>query len=148
MPTRAAPVSVAKQKSSSTSCSSAKARASAKTKRPSASVFSISTVSPLRLGKTSPGRNALPEILFSAIGKSTRKFKGSFAPIIMEAIDKAVALPPISFFIKFMAAPGFKFKPPVSKQMPLPTNVTFGSDFLPQFNSINRGAWVDALPTA
>ena len=53
--------------------SSASARASASTRRPSASVLPISTVLPARLVSTSPGRKALPEMLFSAAGISTRR---------------------------------------------------------------------------
>ena len=56
--TRAAPVSVARLTISSGASSSASASASASTSRPSASVLLTSTVSPLRLGRMSPGRIA------------------------------------------------------------------------------------------
>ena len=52
--------------------SSASASASARIRRPSASVLPISTVMPLRLVSTSPGRKALPAIEFSTAGMSTR----------------------------------------------------------------------------
>ena len=58
--TRAAPVSVAIVTMSAGASSSASASASASTSRPSASVLPISTVSPLRLLRTSPGRKARP----------------------------------------------------------------------------------------
>ena len=66
--TRAAPVSVAKSNNSSGASSSASASASARMSRPSASVLPISTVSPLRLTRTSPGRIESAEIAFSTIG--------------------------------------------------------------------------------
>ena len=39
----------------------------------------------------------------------------------------AEAAPPMSFFISPMAPPGLRLSPPVSKQIPLPTIVTFGA---------------------
>ena len=48
--------------------STAAHKASARINRPSASVLVISVVFPLRALITSPGRSAIPEILFSAIG--------------------------------------------------------------------------------
>jgi hypothetical protein len=38
----------------------------------------------------------------------------------------------MSFFISAMALPGLMSRPPVSKQMPLPTMVTFGARSEPQ----------------
>ena len=54
----------------------------------------------------------------------------------------------MSFFISAMALPGLMSRPPVSKQMPLPTMVTFGARSEPQRRSISRGARSLALPTA
>ena len=48
--------------------STAALKASARINRPSASVFVISVVFPFLALITSPGRNAIPEILFSAMG--------------------------------------------------------------------------------
>ena len=51
--------------------------------RPSASVLPISTVMPLRLCSTSPGRKALPAMAFSTAGISTRSRTCSFAAMII-----------------------------------------------------------------
>ena len=124
------------------------AKASASTRRPSASVLPISTVMPFRLRSTSPGLKALPAIEFSAAGISTRSRTGSFACMTSWAKASAEAAPPMSFFISAMALPGLMSRPPVSKQMPLPTMVTFGACSEPQRRSIRRGARSLALPTA
>ena len=46
--------------------------------------------------------------------------------MIMCASASTVAAPPMSFFISSIALSGFRSSPPVSKQTPLPTSVTFG----------------------
>ena len=127
--------------------SSAKAKASAKTNRPSASVLLISTVRPLRLVRISCGRNASPLIAFSTAGINTRSCSGILLAIIILASPITWAAPPISFFINPIEDPGLMFNPPVSKQTPLPTNVSLGPA-LPQVMSIKRGARRDARPTA
>ena len=129
------------------SSSAAYASASAKTNRPSASVLLTSTLSPLRLGKTSCGRNALPATEFSTAGIRTRSCSGKLSDMIIYARPSTVAAPPISFFINPMDAEGLMSRPPVSKQTPLPTRVKRGP-FVPQFISINRGARGEARPTA
>ena len=68
--------------------------------------------------------------------------------MIMCASASAVAAPPMSFFMLSMPLDGLMSSPPVSKQTPLPTSVTFGSLSLPQVISIRRGARVEPLPTA
>jgi hypothetical protein len=72
----------------------------------------------------------------------------SFAAINIEARPSTFAAPPMSFFIRSMLLLGLMSSPPVSKQTPLPTSVTFGAPLRPQRMSINRGATVDARPTA
>ena len=144
----AAPVSVAKSTMSSGSSSDAAASASHKIKRPSASVFPISTLSPLRVSMTSSGRKELPETEFSTAGTSTRSRMWSFASMIACASPRACAAPPMSFFIKSMPALGLRSSPPESKQTPLPTSVTFGAFTGPQCRSMSRGALTLALPTA
>ena len=62
------PVSVAVSMMASGSSTAAIARASASSRRPSASVLVTSTVLPLNMVSTSPGRIAAPETMFSAIG--------------------------------------------------------------------------------
>ena len=134
---------------SSGSSSPARVSASPSTSRPSASVLVISTVSPLRLFKMSPGRRALPSIAFSTAGISRCRCTGSFASITRLASASACAAPPISFFINSMPAGDFIDSPPVSKVTPLPTIAIFGWSALPHFSSIRRGAWarIAALPT-
>ncbi len=68
--------------------------------------------------------------------------------MIMCANPNTCALPPISFFIINMPAAPLRSRPPVSKQTPLPTSVTFGSPVRPHFRSMRRGARLDARPTA
>ncbi len=47
---------------------------------------------------------------------------------------------PCRFFMISMPLDGFRSRPPVSKQTPLPTSVTLGCDGSPQPKSIRRGA--------
>ena len=101
--------------------------ASASTRRPSASVLPTSTVVPARDCRTSPGRKALPAMLFSAAGIRMRNRTSSLFPMIMWPSASAVAAPPMSFFISSMPLDGLMSRPPVSKQMPLPTSVTAGA---------------------
>ena len=66
----------------------------------------------------------------------------------MCASASAAAAPPMSFFMISMALGGLMSRPPVSKQMPLPTSVTRGAEALPQVRSISRGGRSLARPTA
>ena len=127
---------------------SARFSASASTRRPSASVLPISTVSPFRLCSTSPGRKASPEIEFSTAGISTRRRTGNLASRIMAARPSTLAAPPMSFFISNMPEDGLMSSPPVSKHTPLPTSVILGARAEPKLMSTRRGARVDARPTA
>ena len=70
--------------------------------------------------------------------------------MIMWARPRTLAAPPMSFFISSMPADGLMSRPPVSKQTPLPTSVTFGAPGSPQVKSISRGARAGAAaaPTA
>ena len=96
----------------------------------------------------SRGRKLAPAIEFSTAGMSTRSRIFSPRAMIMEASASAVAAPPMSFFIFSMPLSGLMSSPPVSKQTPLPTSVTFGCLSSPQVRSISRGALVAARPTA
>ena len=87
-------------------------------------------------------------MLFSAAGISTRSRTGSFARMTSSAKASAEAAPPMSFFISAMALAGLMSRPPVSKQMPLPTIVTLGACSAPQRRSMRRGARSLARPTA
>ncbi len=125
---RAAPVSVAMSISSSGVSSSASASASARIRRPSASVLPISTVRPLRLLKTSPGRNASPETEFPTAGINSRNCSFSFAPITMRGDGQRRRRPrPYPSSSVSMPEDGLISRPPVSKQTPLPTRVTRGA---------------------
>ena len=66
----------------------------------------------------------------------------------MSASPIAVAAPPMSFFISPIEAGGLMSSPPVSKQTPLPTSVTFGASARPQVRSSSRGGSDAAAPTA
>ena len=94
------------------------------------------------------GRNALLATAFSTAGISTRNRSFSAASITICASASTFAAPPMSFFINSMPLDGFRSSPPVSKQTPLPTSVTFGWAGSPQEKSISRGARLDAMPTA
>ena len=72
---------------------------------------------------------------------------GSLACMIIWAKPRAVAAPPMSFFIRAMPEAGLMSRPPVSKHTPLPTSVTLGARGGPQRMSIRRGARGLALPT-
>ena len=96
----------------------------------------------------SPGRIAGAEIAFSTAGTSSRSRKSSPSPITMSARPMAVAAPPMSFFMIPMEAGGLMSSPPVSKQTPLPTSVTFGASARPQTRSSSRGGSEAAAPTA
>ena len=54
----------------------------------------------------------------------------------------------MSFFISPIEAGGLMSSPPVSKQTPLPTSVTFGASARPQARSSSRGGSAAAAPTA
>jgi hypothetical protein len=54
----------------------------------------------------------------------------------------------MSFFIRSMALDGLMSRPPVSKQTPLPTSVTFGASAGPKLKSTRRGSSAAARPTA
>ena len=87
---------------------------------------------------------------FSTAGMSTRRRTGKPASMIMWARPRALAAPPMSFFISSMPHAGLMSRPPVSKQTPLPTSVTDGASASPQARSMRRGARDDeaAAPTA
>src|SRR5690606_16043759 len=77
---------------------------------------------------------------FSAAGIRRCSRTGKRAPITSCASARAWAAPPISFFIRSMAEAGLMSKPPLSKQMPLPTMAMRGFPGSPHCSSIRRGA--------
>mmetsp|Transcript_7798 Transcript_7798/g.22289 ORF Transcript_7798/g.22289 Transcript_7798/m.22289 type:complete len:281 (+) Transcript_7798:576-1418(+) len=151
--TLCAPVRVAmSSKTSGSSLSVARVRQSARISLPSASVFPISTVSPLLLVSTSLGRKAFPAMAFSTQGRRTLSLKSSLDDMIIEARPRTLAAPPISFFMVSMLLGGLMSRPPVSKHTPFPTIVTsFPAESpFPQLRSTTRGSRPEeaALPTA
>ena len=98
----------------------------------------------------SRGRKLAPAIEFSTAGMSTRSRTFNPRAMIMCASAKAVAAPPMSFFMLSMPVSGLMSRPPVSKQTPLPTRVTRGCVLSPHTMSISRGAAAGAAarPTA
>ena len=70
--------------------------------------------------------------------------------MIIWARPSTLAAPAMSFFISSMPLAGLMSRPPVSKQTPLPTSVTFGCAGSPQEKSTRRGARLGAaaMPTA
>ncbi len=93
-------------------------------RRPSASVLSTSTVLPLRIFSTSPGRMALPLGMFSTSGTYpvTRVFTPSAASVDIAAITAAP--PPMSVFIVSMPPAVLSERPPESNTTPLPTSAS------------------------
>ena len=71
----------------------------------------------------SPGRVAVPLGIFSQVGMTPITFR--FRPIsaIARITPSTVAAPDMSYFISSMSGAGFNEIPPVSKVMPLPTNI-------------------------
>ena len=127
--TVAAPVRVARSTTASGagSISAASDSASASTSRPSASVFSTSTVDPLRMVSTSPGLRARAPGMFSAIGAMavTRTRTARSAQAERAAIT--IAAPLMSVFMVDIPSAVLRERPPESKVMPLPTRTTWGT---------------------
>ena len=109
-----APVRVATSTIRSGFDSVASTRASASTSRPSASVFSTSTVEPPYIVRTSPGRVASPETMFSAIGTKVVTRTGSPSSAIAKVAATTAAAPAMSHFIVRMLVPGLMVSPPES----------------------------------
>ena len=115
------PVSVATSRITSGFCSVARTSASARTSRPSASVLSTSTVLPPYIVRTSPGRVAEPETMFSAMGTNVDTFTGSLSAAIARVAWTTAAAPAMSHFMVFMPWAGLIDRPPESNVIPLPT---------------------------
>ena len=116
------PVSVATSMITSGFFSVASTSASPSTSRPSASVLSTSTVVPPYIVSTSPGRIAVPETMFSAIGANVVTLIGSPSRAIASVAWITAAAPAMSDFMSFIEAAGLMVSPPESKVMPLPTS--------------------------
>ena len=95
--------------------------ASASTRRPSASVFSISIVFPPYEVTTSPGRCAVPLGIFSLAAIRPTTCKSGLNPPIACMAPSTAAAPAISSFIVSIPPLLFRDKPPLSNVIPLPT---------------------------
>ena len=143
-----APVRVATSMTASGPSWTARARASARTRRPSASVFVISTAVPSYMVMMSPGRWAPPPGMFSASASQASTRTASFWRAAARTTPRTVAAPAMSDFISGMEAGCLRDRPPESKVMPLPTRATRerarrGA----QVTRTRRGGWAEPRPT-
>ena len=123
------PVRVATSTMRSGSTSVARTSASPRTRRPSASVLKISTVVPPYIRRTSPGRVAEPESMFSAIGTKVETLTGRSRRAMASVAWTTAAAPAMSDFISCIEPAGLMLRPPESKVMPLPTRARCGASF-------------------
>ena len=79
--------------------------ASLKTKRPSASVLSISTLKPSAVRTTSPGATANCETIFAAMPITATTFLSALAIAIALTVPSTAAAPAMSDFIRAIDAP-------------------------------------------
>ena len=97
--------------------------------RPSASVFCTSTVIPPYCVSTSPGRCAVPDGMFSAIGTVAITSIGNRNWAASVTVAITAAAPPMSEVMWCIDAAGLIEIPPVSNVTPLPTSATFFACF-------------------
>ena len=105
--------------------SQARTMASARISRPSASVLSTATVVPPYWVRTSPGRWAVAEGMFSAMGTVAVTVSGRPSSATRTIVATTAAAPAMSEVMSSIPAAGLMEMPPVSKVMPLPTRPTF-----------------------
>src|SRR5947199_186163 len=123
--------------------------ASARTIRPSASGLSTSTFRPLYMVTTSPGREAEPEIMFSAIGRYPVTASLGLGAATASRTEATAAAPAMSPFISHMPLAGFTAYPPVSNVMPLPIRARCWTAPRGAYASrTSRGGAVEPIPTA
>ena len=84
-------------------------------------MLTISTVLPLALVTTSPGRCALPPGMFSVAATTAITSKGGRRPAITSMAASVAAAPAMSPFILYMPSAPLIEMPPLSNVMPLPT---------------------------
>ena len=109
-----APVSVATSTIASGFSSEALVSASASTRRPSASVLSTSTVLPLYMRSTSPGRVAEPDGMFSASASQPVTLTARPRRAAATTAANTAAAPLMSHFIVSLWPAGFSEMPPES----------------------------------
>ena len=110
-------------------------------RRPSASVERISTVFPDIIRRTSPGRYAVPEGMFSTAGTTATRFRRIPRAAAARSVASIAAPPAMSYFIFSIPSHFLREMPPVSKVTPFPTRAVQGAPGLPPRYSatISRG---------
>ena len=142
------PVSVAASTTAAGLKAAARTRASARMRRPSASVFKISTVLPSDIVMTSEGFSAVPEGMFSQAATRAVTFTGSLSSAAALTAASITAAPHMSNFISSMPRAGFREIPPASNVIPLPTSTTGAALPAPLYeNSIKAGSTAEPLET-
>ena len=100
---------------------------------------------------TSPGRCAVADGMFSAIGTVAITSIGSFCWAASTTVAITAAAPPMSEVMWCMLAAGLMEMPPVSNVMPLPTSATFLAFLLSSrrgaISRTSRGGRDEPLPT-
>ena len=101
---------------------------------------------------TSPGRWAVAEGMFSAMGTVAITSIGRFSAATSSMVAITAAAPAMSEVMWCIWAAGLMEIPPVSKVMPLPISATDGVLPFPAFPPrctirTNRGAFTDPWPT-
>ena len=142
----AAPVKVARSITASGLASLANDRPSARISRPSASVFRISTVLPLRILSTSPKRVASPPSMLSVIGTHALTLTSGFSAGSADMAPRTAPPPPMSHFIVDMPTEVLIERPPASNVMPLPTSAMVGAPFTPHLYCISTRRGGRSLP--
>ena len=124
--------------------------ASQSTRRPSASVLRISTVSPFIDVTTSPGRIAVPEGIFSTSPTIPTTLALALRKASVRITPATVPAPPMSMVISSMPPAGLRLIPPVSKTTPLPTNASGAASLSPPFHCMTTTfeGLADPCPTA
>ena len=124
-------------------------RPSPSTRRPSASVFSTSTVLPPAPVRMSPGLIARPPGMFSVAGTTPTTLIGAPSMAMARIAQMTAAPPAMSSFMRSMPSAGLIEMPPVSNVMPLPTRPSTGAAGAPGGSCVitmRRGG--SALPRA
>ena len=80
-----------------------------------------STVLPPRIVRTSDGRIAVPDGMFSALATQPTTLIGSLSRATACSVAMTAAAPPMSAFIHSIAVGGLSDSPPESNVMPFPT---------------------------
>ena len=146
--TMQAPVSVATSTIRSGLPALAVVMPSARTNRPSASVLRTSTVLPPYIVRTSPGRVACPDGMFSARQAYVVTRTGIARAAMANVADATAAAPDMSHFIVCMDDAGLIDRPPESKVMPLPTNAMWARALGGLYVSrTSRGGRAEPMPT-